>query len=92
MDMSPTDVGYKFRSLALANCPINSNLSVTTNADNTSIFNCLINKMASRKARGTFYFVIRNSSFVIQIPFSGWTRVEPSECREREYAPAWVST
>ena len=27
MDMSPTDVGYKFRSLALANCPTNSNLS-----------------------------------------------------------------
>ncbi len=45
MDMSPTYVGYKFRLLALANCPTNSNLSVTTNADNTSIFNCLINKM-----------------------------------------------
>ena len=27
MDMSPTYVGYKFRSLALANCPTNSNLS-----------------------------------------------------------------
>ena len=27
MDMSPTYVGYKFRSLALANCPIKSNLS-----------------------------------------------------------------
>ena len=26
MDMSPTGVGYKFRSLALANCPINSSL------------------------------------------------------------------
>ncbi len=24
MDMSPTYVGYKFRSLALANCPTNS--------------------------------------------------------------------
>ena len=27
MDMSPTYVGYKFRSLTLANCPTNSNLS-----------------------------------------------------------------
>mgnify|MGYP003538519836 CR=1 FL=1 len=27
MDMSPTYVGYKFRSLALANCPTNSDLS-----------------------------------------------------------------
>ena len=26
MDMSPTYVGYKFRSLALANCSPNSNL------------------------------------------------------------------
>ncbi len=26
MDMSPTYVGYKFRLLALANCPTNSNL------------------------------------------------------------------
>ncbi len=29
--------------------PTNSNLSVTTNADNTSIFNCLINKYAHRR-------------------------------------------
>ena len=28
MDMSPTDVGYKFRSLPLANCPPNSNLLI----------------------------------------------------------------
>ena len=30
MDMSPTYVGYKFRSLALANCPTNSNLLISS--------------------------------------------------------------
>ena len=28
MDMSPTYVGYKFRLLALANCPTNSSLLI----------------------------------------------------------------
>ncbi len=44
MDMSPTNVGYKFRSpTARKLIAKDSNLSVTTNTDNTTIFNCLIN-------------------------------------------------
>jgi len=44
MDMSPTGVGYKFR-LPTARKLIDkdSHLSVTTNADNASIFNCRVN-------------------------------------------------
>ena len=44
MDMSPTGVGYKFRSpTARKLIDKDSHLSVTTNADNTSIFNCRVN-------------------------------------------------
>mgnify|MGYP006370025321 CR=1 FL=1 len=52
MDMSPTYVGYKFRSLALANCPTNSNLSSREGASSKMVMIFLLLTKSLGHTRG----------------------------------------